>query len=101
MPGGVLALAVGVLCPEETALYIPLGDGTLSIGDAIIRYDNKLGFVPDALMGDQPKRVKKGLKDVFLNHLERKFDNLLFAHGKPWIGDAKKGLRKFLEEISI
>jgi len=36
-PGGVSALAVGVLCPEETALYWPADGGVLSIGDAIIR----------------------------------------------------------------
>lgn len=37
LPGGVQALAVGVLCPEETALYIPLHAGILALGDAIIR----------------------------------------------------------------
>jgi hypothetical protein len=98
LPGNVFALEVGVLCPEETALYIPVSDGIISIGDAIVRYDDELGFVPDYLMGDDPEGVKNGLRKVFLSILETEFDHLLFAHGEPWIGGAKKGLRRFLEE---
>ena len=100
LPGGILALKVGVLCPEETALYLPLHGGLLCIGDAIVRYRGKLGFVPDAYMGDDPEGVKRGLRKVFLRHVrEREFDHLLFAHGAPWIEGAKSGLRKFLEGI--
>ena len=98
LPGGILALEVGVLCPEETALYIRLHGGILSVGDAIVRYGEKLGFVPDELMGDNPEEVKRGLRKIFLEHVrQQEFDNLLFAHGKPWIGGAKDGLRRFLE----
>ena len=97
LPGGILALKVGVLCPEETALYIPLSGGVLALGDAIVRFDNDLGFVPDYLMGEDPEAVKKGLREVFLDHLDREFDHLLFAHGHPWIGGAKLELRRFLE----
>lgn len=99
LPGNVLALEVGVLCPEETALYIPVSDGIISIGDAIVRYDDKLGFVPDYLMGDDPEGVKNGLRKVFISILETEFDHLLFAHGEPWIGGAKKGLSAFLEGL--
>ncbi|HWP93529.1 MAG TPA: hypothetical protein VNN20_15155 [Thermodesulfobacteriota bacterium] len=101
LPGGILALEVGVLCPEETAFYIPLNAGILSIGDALIREDGELGFVPDYLMGDDPKAVKRGLRKVFLSHLELEFDHLLFAHGEPWIGGAKKGLRRFLKGLRV
>ena len=102
LPGGLLALKVGVLCPEETALYIRLHGGILSIGDAIVRYGQKLGFVPDELMGDDPAAVKRGLREVFLEHVrDREFDHLLFAHGKPWIGGAKTGLCRFLENGKI
>lgn len=97
LPGGILALKVGVLCPEETALLIPRVGGILANGDAIIRHNNHLGFVPDSLMGDQPEAVKSGLRKVFRGHLERDFDHLLFAHGTPWIGGAKAALRQFLE----
>jgi hypothetical protein len=102
LPGGFVALKVGVLCPEETALYLPLSGGFLSIGDAIVRYGGKLGFVPDAYMGDDPEGVKLGLRKIFLKHIhDREFDHLLFAHGRPWIGGAKSGLGKFLEGIEL
>lgn len=98
LPGGILALKVGALCPEETALYLPLNGGLLSIGDAIVRNRGKLSFVPDEYMGNNPKSVKRGLRKAFLEHLrEREFDHLLFAHGAPWIGGAQDALRQFLE----
>lgn len=101
LPGGIFALGVGVLCPEETALYIPLNKGIISIGDAIIR-DDELGFVPDYLMGEDPEAVKHGLREVFLKHIvERDFDHLLFAHGSPLVGGAKRRLRGFLEGLKI
>lgn len=96
LPGGITALPVGVLCPEETALYWPERKGVLSIGDAIVRDDTALAFVPDELMGDDPEAVKRGLRAVFERHLALAFDNILFAHGEPWIGDAKTALAGFL-----
>lgn len=98
LPGGILALAVGALCPEETALYLPLHGGILSIGDAIVRTRGKLGFVPDELMGDDPRGVRLGLRKAFTRFLrERNFDHLLFAHGAPTVGGARDSLEKFLE----
>lgn len=100
LPGKIKALEVGVLCPEETAYHIPVSGGILSIGDAIIRDEQgRLAFVDDYLLGDDPEAVKRGLQKVFKGHLRRKFDHLLFAHGKPLIGDAKEKLRKFLEPM--
>ena len=97
LPGGIEALAVGVLCPEETALYWPKQGGVLAIGDAIVRGDDStLAFVPDYLMGDDPDAVKRGLCAVFKRHLALPFDHLLFAHGEPWIGHAKAALAGFL-----
>jgi hypothetical protein len=99
LPGNIMALEVGVLCPEETAFYIPCGSGLLSIGDAIICTNGRLGFVPDYLMGDDPEGVKRGLCEVFHGHLERDFAHLLFAHGEPWINGGKQALRDFLAHI--
>lgn len=100
LPGKIKALEVGVLCPEETAYHIPVSGGILSIGDAIIRDERgRLAFVDDYLLGDDPEAVKRGLRKVFKGHLRRKFDHLLFAHGKPLIGEAKEKLRKFLEPM--
>ena len=100
LPGGVTALEVGALCPEETALYLPLSGGVLALGDSIVRDDRgRLAFVPDSLMGDDPEAVKQGLREVFSQHLERDFEHLLLAHGKPVIGMAKDELRDFLEGV--
>lgn len=99
LPGGITALPVGVLCPEETALYWPEQGGVLSIGDAIIRDDTALTFVPDGLMGDDPETVKRGLCAALKRHLAVDFDNLLFAHGEPWIGHARAALAGFVATI--
>ena len=57
---GVRALEVGVLCPEETALHLAVGDGFVAFADAIIREDDgELVFVPDYLLGDDPAAVRR------------------------------------------
>ncbi len=101
LPGGILALPVGVLCPEETALYIPVAEGVLALGDALVRYGEELGFVPDAYLGDDPERIKSGLLDAFRDLLGQPFDHLLFAHGQPWIGGAKDRLSRFIESFPV
>lgn len=120
LPGGILALEVGVLCPEETALYIGGDDrsggpararggkageptraglGILAFGDALIRDpDGELGFVPEEFMGDDPKGVKRGLRAVFRELVKRDFDTLLMAHGEPIVGGAKEALRSFARQ---
>lgn len=97
LPGGIEALPIGALCPEETAFLVPIGQGALAIGDAIIRKGGKLGFVPDMLMGDDPEEVKRRLVAAFRRHLDQPFDHLLLAHGAPWIGGGKAALRAFLD----
>lgn len=98
LPGTVLALEVAVLCPEETAFFIPCSDGILAVGDALIREDHELGFVPDALMGEDPEAVKRGLQAVFARFLNRRFNHLLLAHGEPIVRGAKEALRGFLDQ---
>jgi hypothetical protein len=96
LPGGIRALQVGVLCPEETAFLFPIAGGVLSIGDAIISEDGELGFVPDWLIGDDPATIKQGLKAALWKICEEvNFDHALFAHGDPIIGGGKKALRTF------
>jgi hypothetical protein len=82
---GVVAHEVGVLCPEETALGIDAGDGALLFADCVIRgRHGDLGFVSEALLGDDPQAVREGLRAAF-GRLARDvaFDALLMAHGRP------------------
>ena len=91
---GVEALEVGAICPDESALLIRDAKALL-IADGIIRYGDRLEFVPDALLGEDPQAVKDGLKEAYRRLLDRDFDNLLFAHGDPLIGGGKEALRRF------
>jgi hypothetical protein len=98
--GGVEAFEVGVLCPEETALYLDREGGILALGDCVIRWDPEgpLGFVPDVHMGDDPVGVKKGLKRSIRQILDEiDVDILLLAHGEPLVRGAEKVLRSFVE----
>lgn len=100
LPGNVTAIKVGVLCPEETAFLLPMGDGVLAIGDALVRWKSKIGLVPDDLLGDDPPAVKAGLKEAFLRICsDYEFDHLVFAHGNPIIGGGKEKLRRYLKTM--
>ncbi|MEE2662891.1 MAG: hypothetical protein VX466_09330 [Myxococcota bacterium] len=96
LPGGLESLAVGVLCPDETAFRIPGREPALAIADGVIRDgDGPLAFVPDALLGDDPEAVKRGLCAAYARLLPLEFDHLLLAHGDPWIGGGREALRNF------
>ena len=98
LAGGILAVEIGVICPDETAFLIPRLKGLAALADGVVRDKNgPLGFVPDEYMGDDPKGIKAGLKQSYQRLLERDFDHLLLAHGWPWIGGGKQALREFLE----
>lgn len=99
LAGGAVALPVGALCPEETALLIPCQGGALAIGDGIIRPEGALCFVPDGLMGDDPQAVKQGLASAFRDLMRHGFDTLLLAHGDPVVGGAKDVLSGFLNRL--
>lgn len=106
LPGGILTLEVGVLCPEETALRIPLGgrsgrsargENALAMGDAVIRdEDGALAFVPEEYMGEKPKAIKRGLKAAFRRLAEEPFRHLLLAHGEPVVSDGRSALKRFV-----
>ena len=94
---GVRALEVGVLCPEETALHLAVGDGFVAFADAIVRDDGGLAFVPDYLLGDDAPAVRAGLRDAFARLLEEQdFDGLLLAHGDPAPSGGRAQLEAFL-----
>jgi hypothetical protein len=96
---GIRACEVGVICPDETALHITVGEGALACADGVIRHDDgRLGFVPDWLLGDDPEAIKAGLRASFVRLCEQEaFDTLLMAHGEPLVGGAKAALREFAQ----
>ena len=94
---GITAVEVGVLCPEETALHIDVGDGFVSLADSLTNYE-ELGFVSDNLLGDDPEEIKSGLMDSFRRRLlDLEFDGLLLAHGDPIVPGGTGALRRFVE----
>ena len=97
LPAGIDAVAVGAICPDETALFIPWARA-VAVADGVTRRlpDGPLSFVPDFLLGDDPSAVKRGLCAAYARLLDRDFDHLLLAHGRPWIGGAKEALRDFI-----
>jgi|CZKG01.1.fsa_nt_gi hypothetical protein len=101
LPGAAVAVEFGVICPDDTALYLP-GVRAVVLADGIVRggphgQQDKLGFVPDSLM-DDPPATKRGLLEACSRLLgELDFDSLLLAHGGPVIGDAREHLQELLD----
>ena len=93
---GVEAVHIGVLCPDEYALWIDGGGGAVAIADAVHLDDGRLGFFPDSLLGDDPEAVKAGLRESLSRLLERDFAHLLFAHGGPLLDDGRDALERFV-----
>ena len=91
---GIEALEVGAICPDETALLIS-NAGAVVIADGLTHYGDELAFMPDGLLGDDPEAVKEGLCRAYAGLLERDFDNLLFAHGRPVVGGGRELLAEF------
>jgi hypothetical protein len=98
LAGGIRAIEIGAICPDETALWIPKAEGLVALADGVVRHeDGPLGFVPEQFMGDEPESIKAGLRQAYRRLLEHDFDHLLLAHGWPWIGGGRAALREFVE----
>lgn len=99
LPGGIEAIEIGEICPDETALYTARGGGMVAVADGVMRDDDgPLRFVQDDYIRDDPKEarlVKDALKLSYARLLERPFDTLLLAHGLPIVKGAKKALQAF------
>jgi len=97
LPGGVRSLEIGVLCPDESAFLVPGTEPALATADGVVRDgDGPLVFVPDPLLGDDPEAVKRGLRAAYRRLLALEWDHLLLAHGRPWIGGARRALAEFV-----
>lgn len=101
LPGGVVAVEVGGICPDDTALFMP-GRRAILFADAIVDggmhgEEHAIGFVADGLM-DDPPQTKRALLDVARRLLdELEFDHLLMAHGLPLIGNGRQELQALVD----
>jgi hypothetical protein len=95
---GVVALKVGKIADDETALHIQHGTGAIALGDGLVHFAGALGYFPDDLLGARPREAHDGLREKFRGMLERDFEALLFAHGEPMTKHAKTALRHFVEQ---
>jgi hypothetical protein len=95
LPRGVIAHAVGAICPDETALHIPT-HGALALADGAVRWEpgGPLVFVPDSLM-DEPETTKAALRESYRRLAELDFRHLLLAHGEPFVGNGRETLVAF------
>jgi hypothetical protein len=81
---GLRTLELGSICAEETTLLLEANGGVLSFGDGLTRdSEGALAFMPDSLLGDDPREVRTGLARNLRRMLEEDFDSLLFAHSEP------------------
>jgi glyoxylase-like metal-dependent hydrolase (beta-lactamase superfamily II) len=99
LPGGVIACEVGVICPDDTALYLRDAQAMV-FADALVsgapHGSHDLGFVPDWLM-DNPEETKRGLLAAFARLLDGyAFEHVLLAHGGPLIGEGRRGLEELI-----
>jgi hypothetical protein len=74
-----------------------VGSGALSFGDGLTRNDDgALAFMPDRLLGKNPRELRAGLTRTLERRLDEDFDALLFAHSKPVPSGAHALLSEFL-----
>jgi hypothetical protein len=92
---GVIAHEVAGIAPDDTALIIEHGEGAIAFADALIAPDGVLAFVPDSLM-DDPRDTKHALRDRLRGLLTKRFDSLLFAHGRPIRNGGHDRLKDFV-----
>ena len=95
LPGGVVAHAVGAICPDETAFHVPACQA-LAVADGAVRWKagGPLVFVPDRYM-DEPETTKEGLRESYRRLAELDFRHLLLAHGEPFVGTGREALAAF------
>ena len=96
LPGGLLAVEIDAICPDDSALHARAGRW-VAFADGFVRggardQEDPLGFVPDALM-DDPSGTKQGLLASAQRVLDTlDFDHVLLAHGDPLIGNGREAL---------
>jgi len=93
---GVRVHALEAISPDDEVLHVHAGLGALAFADGLIRYEGRIGFVPDHLM-DDPPTVRARTFERLRELVELDFDALLFAHGEPLASGGRDALRAFIE----
>jgi hypothetical protein len=101
LPGGLRALVIGSLSPDEDGLYLQSA-AALWVADTIVRSptdpSSRIGWVADSLM-DDPEQTKAGLLEAFSQVLkDYEFEHLLLAHGLPLVGNGRRELERLIGE---
>jgi hypothetical protein len=101
LPGGLRALVIGALSPDEDGLYLESA-AALWVADTIVRSptdpSSRIGWVADSLM-DDPEQTKAGLLEAFSQVLaDYEFEHLLLAHGLPLVGNGRSELEQLVSE---
>ncbi len=101
LPGGLRALVIGSLSPDEDGLYLESA-AALWVADTIVRSptdpSSRIGWVADSLM-DDPEETKAGLLQAFRAVLDDyEFEHLLLAHGLPLVGDGRSEIEQLVSE---
>jgi hypothetical protein len=90
----LIALEMDAICPDDSVLRIDVGGGALLFADSLIHYE-ELGFVADKLIGEDPEGVKRRIRARCVGLLDEEFEHLLFAHGRPLLGEGRRALSRF------
>lgn len=98
----IRALELASICAEETTFLLDAEECALCFGDGLTRDENgALAFMPDALLGEDPERVRAGLSRNLKRMFEEDFNGLLFAHAEPVLDGGRALLGDFLSQASL
>lgn len=100
LAGGLLAVEIGALAPDDGALYLA-SLRALWLADSVVRAftpGSRPGFVIDSLM-DDPPGTKRGLVVALGSVLDTyEIEHVLLAHGEPMLGDGGEQLRQLITD---
>jgi hypothetical protein len=101
MPGGLGAVEVGALSPDDGGLYLASASA-IWLADTVVRSmtdpESGIGWVPDSLM-DDPPLTKRRLLAAFTRVLDEfEFEHLLLAHGLPLVSDGRRKLEQLVRD---
>jgi hypothetical protein len=97
---GLFAHEIGSICPDDAALELRCAPGVIAFADGLMHHEDRLHFVSDGLLADDPAEVddvKRGLFASLERLLGLEFEVMLFAHGEPIAVGGRRRLASFLD----